>query len=298
MRDLPVHNESFARVVRNVLDQNDCAALLAKVNKKGFTPALVNIGGGMQQLMPELRDGHRIIVDSPEITDWLLEVLRPYLPEKLPGGYRLVGLNERCRFLCYTPGQSFPAHFDGCYRRPTGHPQEGDRSFITIQLYLHDVPANHGGATTFFPGRSYSVGHQPEAGSVLLFSQDLEHEGSILREGLKYTLRTEAMYTNRTDEVTCPAVEQQKPQDVNGLSPTAQDPHTATGCTAAEAAVAPLPAGFQTPPRKVPKSGLSAIAQRPRSPTGYISAEAASSPLPAGFQTQPQKSDDSKPDAL
>merc|ERR1711908_146627 len=82
-----------------------------------------------------------------------------------------------------------------------GHPCAGDRSVVTVQLYLHDVPASHGGATTFFPGKSYSVAYQPEAGSVLLFSQDLVHEGSLLREGLKYTLRTEAMYTKRQNLV-------------------------------------------------------------------------------------------------
>ena len=31
----------------------------------------------------------------------------------------IVELNERCRFLCYTPGQHFSAHKDGCYIRPT-----------------------------------------------------------------------------------------------------------------------------------------------------------------------------------
>jgi predicted 2-oxoglutarate/Fe(II)-dependent dioxygenase YbiX len=196
-----VPNKRFARVVRHVLDEQDCAALLADVNAKGFTPALVNVGMGTQQLMPELRDGHRVIVDCPELAAWLLEVLRPYLPEELPNGFRLVGLNERCRFLCYTPGQAFEEHCDGCYRRPKGHPQEGDRSMVTVQLYLHDVPHSHGGATTFFPGMDCAVMHQPEAGSVLLFSQDLPHEGSLVREGLKYTLRTEAMYTSRRDNV-------------------------------------------------------------------------------------------------
>jgi len=195
----PIPNERFARVVRNVLDEEGCAALLAKVNEKGFTPALLNVGMGWQQLMPEVRDGHRIIVDSPELAAWLLEVLRPHLPAQLPNGMRLAGLNERCRFLCYTPGQMFEEHVDGCYRRPSGHPLAGDCSKVTVQLYLHDVPSENGGATTFFPGRPSSVSHQPEAGSVLLFSQDLLHEGSLVRRGLKYTLRTEAMYSNCKD---------------------------------------------------------------------------------------------------
>jgi hypothetical protein len=35
---------------------------------------------------------------------------------------------------------------------------------------------------------------QPVAGSVLLFSQDMPHEGSEVSAGLKFTMRTEAMY--------------------------------------------------------------------------------------------------------
>ena len=34
------------------------------------------------------------------------------------GEMEFVELNERCRFLCYTPGQHFPAHVDGKYSRP------------------------------------------------------------------------------------------------------------------------------------------------------------------------------------
>lgn len=191
----------FARVVRNVLSEEHSAELISRVNAKGFTPALLNIGQGKQELAPSVRDGHRVIVDSPELAGWLSEVLRPHLPERLDSGARLVGLNERCRFLCYTPGQSFEEHCDGCYRRPRGDPRAGDFSAVTVQLYLHDVPEACGGATRFFPGQSYSVAHQPETGSVLLFTQDLSHEGSLLREGFKYTLRTEAMYTHRRESL-------------------------------------------------------------------------------------------------
>mmetsp|Transcript_69559 Transcript_69559/g.166827 ORF Transcript_69559/g.166827 Transcript_69559/m.166827 type:complete len:303 (+) Transcript_69559:54-962(+) len=195
----PRQGVSFARVVRNVMAEEDCASLLALVNKKGFTPALVNIGRGMQQFMPDYRDGHRVIADSPELAWWLGEVLRPHLPTKLPNGAQFVGLNERCRFLCYTPGQFFEEHCDGRYSRPVGHPREGDFSFVTVQIYLHDVPAEFGGATTFFPSGPSSLPYQPEAGSVLLFTQDLLHEGTLVTDGLKYTLRTEAMYAHGSD---------------------------------------------------------------------------------------------------
>lgn len=182
----------FARIVRNVVSSEDCAALISSVNAKGFTPALFNIGGSKQQLLLGRRNGHRVVVDSLELADWLFQVLRPFLPNELEDGSLLVELNERCRFLCYTPGQRFPAHCDGMFERPEHHPHSGDFSFITVQLYLHDVPTLYGGATEFtLPGRPK---HQPEAGSALLFTQDLMHEGCLVQDGVKYTLRTEVMY--------------------------------------------------------------------------------------------------------
>lgn len=197
VQELDVPNRSsfrFARVLRGVLNHVECAALLAKANEKGFTPVLLNIGNDQQQLAPGLRDGHRVIVDSSELTSWLMEVIRPYLPAELENGAKLNDLNERCRILLYTPGQEFTGHYDGRYRRPHDHPHAGDFSRVTVQFYLHDVPQSHGGATTFFPDGPRPIKHQPETGSVLLFTQDLYHEGSLVKEGIKYTIRTEAMY--------------------------------------------------------------------------------------------------------
>lgn len=198
--EFPRDKTSFAFVLDNVLDEEDCAALLAAVNRKGFTPALVNCGRDMQMFEPEYRDGRRVIVDSPDLTQWLFDVIRNHLPMEM-GQRRLVNLNERCRILCYTPGQFFAEHCDGQYRRPLDHPAAGDVSMITFQLYLNDVPDRHGGATTFFPHWDQrAVAVQPKAGRVLVFAQHLSHEGSIVRHGLKYTLRTEAMYTRRAPE--------------------------------------------------------------------------------------------------
>ena len=64
---------------------------------------MLNIGGGQQCVELAARNGHRCIVDSEELSTWMLRVLRPYLPEVLQGG-ALIDLNERSRILCYTPG--------------------------------------------------------------------------------------------------------------------------------------------------------------------------------------------------
>ena len=172
--------------------------LIASVNAKGFTAALLNVGGGLQRYEPRYRNGHRVIVDSPELTRWLFDVLQPHLDDHLDDGAALADLNERCRVLCYTPGQFFAEHCDGRYVRPkTDQERCGDCSRVTLQLYLHDVPVENGGATTFLDptGRDRAVPCQPRTGSVLLFTQNLLHEGSLVRGGLKYTMRTEAMYT-------------------------------------------------------------------------------------------------------
>jgi hypothetical protein len=185
-------SSSFARVVRGVFTEADCVEIIRAVNVKGFTPALLNVGGGIQQLRPEYRDGFRVIVDSYPLSAWILEVIRPHLPETMQGRY-LESLNERCRFLCYTPGQEFGEHHDALFT----HPKTKAQSAVTVQVYLHDVPMENGGATTFLCGRNGKVPCQPEMGSALLFSQDLLHEGSLLKSGLKYTFRTEAMYELR-----------------------------------------------------------------------------------------------------
>jgi len=187
---------SFARIVHGVLDEWQCEDLLAIVNKKGFTPALLNIGDGNQQLRTQARDGLRVIVDNTELADWLLAALVPHLPAEV-GPWELVDLNERLRFLCYTPGMEFKAHLDSEYERPADERGPGSKSKVTVQLYLHSLHAAYGGATTFFPGSGDDLPCQPLVGSVLLFTQDLEHAGSLLTGGLKYTMRTEAMYRRR-----------------------------------------------------------------------------------------------------
>lgn len=196
--------KSFARVVRGVLEPSECVALIEGANAKGFTPALTSIGDGYQVYDARYRSSGRCIIDSPELATYLFGILEQHLPKGFYQGtraeIRLSGLNERFRFLCYKPGDSFQPHCDGCYYRPKNHPDAGSKSVVTVQLYLHDIPEAYGGATTFI-GKDSKVSCQPLCGSALLFTQDLYHEGSLLKHGYKYAIRTEAMY--------CPAHKKQ-----------------------------------------------------------------------------------------
>eukprot|EP00929_Paragymnodinium_shiwhaense_P107176 TRINITY_DN73242_c0_g1_i1.p1 TRINITY_DN73242_c0_g1~~TRINITY_DN73242_c0_g1_i1.p1 ORF type:complete len:282 (+),score=27.14 TRINITY_DN73242_c0_g1_i1:214-1059(+) len=178
--------------------------------RDGFSFASLVIGDGKQRLLPKIRDGMRMVHDSTLFASWLLEVLRPHLPPRLdagrfrrsfPGGTTLSRINERCRFLCYTPGQKFKRHADGGEVWPrdarTGDLPLKELTLVTLQLYLHDVPPEHGGATSFIIGEQTSeekIKCQPRAGSVLLFTQDLLHEGSELQQDFKYTMRSDVFY--------------------------------------------------------------------------------------------------------
>jgi prolyl 4-hydroxylase len=58
-------------------------------------------------------------------------------------------------------------------------------------IYLND---NYDGGETTFNRLTI----QPRQGTALIFLHDLEHEGSSVRRGIKYVLRTDIMF--RLDE--------------------------------------------------------------------------------------------------
>ena len=77
------------------------------------------------------------------------------------------------------------------------------QSHYTLQLYLNDAVDENptsdqvvGGETSFLSrDRKRRVDIQPKAGSVLLFQHEgLLHEGAVVKEGMKYTMRTDIVY--------------------------------------------------------------------------------------------------------
>ena len=77
---------------------------------------------------------------------------------------------------------------------------------FTVNVYMNDVPREHGGATRFFPDETpsrFSPGEavlsvQPEAGLGVVFRQppgaELLHDGELLTGGTKYLFRSDVMY--------------------------------------------------------------------------------------------------------
>lgn len=206
----------LAVVLENVFTPQECDQLISTSERQGYQQALVNVGGGRQVSMTDVRNNDRCIIDDAVLADQIwqrivgacqaleeetkrdlrLDKLEKFKLDWPPATWKAVGLNERLRFLRYKPGTFFSAHRDGSYTRETG-PRRGETSFVTCQLYLNQDC--QGGATRFLSDfdQESSVSVIPKTGSVLLFDHDLLHEGCPVTDGRKYVIRTDIMYSNK-----------------------------------------------------------------------------------------------------
>lgn len=211
--NFPAHRNGvskFALLMHNVLSPVECRELIDRSEAKGYAQALVNTGGNSQKLMTDFRNSGRCILFDPLFADVIFQRIlvalkgsqyedvlahAPWIPMWKAQSYA-VGCNERLSLLRYDPGHYFKPHFDGMYQRTDG-PRSGERSFVTVQLYLNE--GFRGGATTFLNQKNEErlVEVVPRTGSLLLFEHSLLHEGSELIVGRKYALRTDIMYTTK-----------------------------------------------------------------------------------------------------
>lgn len=185
-------DDKLAFTLSHIFSPEECQEWITMSEEKGYEPALLNVGGGRQISAPEYRNSDRCIIDSHELAQKLFVRLKPFLPTHWKNGkYELVSLNERLRFLRYDPGQKFKPHTDGQYRREDG---SGEESFITVQLYLNE--GYKGGETTFIDPENAAcrVSFSIKTGLVLLFEHRILHEGSAVKDGRKYAIRTDVMY--------------------------------------------------------------------------------------------------------
>ncbi|KAJ5731093.1 Prolyl 4-hydroxylase alpha subunit [Penicillium malachiteum] len=267
--------DRFAAVIENFISEAECTELLrlAEESTNSSNPntpiwerAMINAGGGKQVMSVDTRKSGRIILDSADIAQRILDRLMPFMRDfnidtvhNMPlvtglgsarrgESYQLSGINERLRFLRYEGGDYFRPHWDGTYVTPDGN----ERSLFTIHLYLNgdgeqdmeelmpeieraekrnalfvkdgevdlmdiretqsesglqspsnDVDARSketllGGATSFTDDYRASevVRVFPKTGSLLIFQQrNLMHCGDDVFRGIKYTVRSDLMYT-------------------------------------------------------------------------------------------------------
>jgi prolyl 4-hydroxylase len=137
-------------------------------------------------MRPDIRNNERVILDDPAFAEELYRRLGEAIPETISGWTR-VGLNERFRCYRYRQGQWFAPHSDDAFRRT---PDE--RSFLTVMVYLNE--GFEGGCTRFLRLGAEAT---PKTGRALLFQHALLHEGAAVESGVKYALRTDAMYRRK-----------------------------------------------------------------------------------------------------
>jgi predicted 2-oxoglutarate/Fe(II)-dependent dioxygenase YbiX len=190
-----MHENPFAVVIHNVLTHEECQKWIEETELVGYGEALVNIGGGLQRKMTDVRNSSRCIVDDADRAAELWMRVKRFIPLNLITGYEQVELNERLRFLRYDEGEYFAPHLDGNYRRERNHERAGDKSFLTLQVYLNE--GFEGGSTRFFHRSEDEVYHDvvPRTGSVLIFEHPILHSGERLERGRKYAIRTDVMFT-------------------------------------------------------------------------------------------------------
>jgi hypothetical protein len=187
----------YAVVVDGVLSRAECAALVAATERRGYVPALLNKGRGREVLEPSFRRGDRRIVDDPRLARLIFDRVRPFV-EPSRGRWRLVGANERLRFLKYAAGDFFKLHGDGSYVRGAG-PRRGETSFVTLLVYLNDGADYASGRTTLISADDGRTAVEPAAGRALLHDHQILHEVPPIEAGVKYVVRTDIMYARVPD---------------------------------------------------------------------------------------------------
>ena len=135
------------------------------------------------------RNQDRVIRDDLKISCELFLRLKPHLPQQIEN-FKLVGLNERLRMYRYRKGQSFSPHTDHWYR-----PNERQITLHSVLVYLNENFT--GGETKFMEQVEKTI--VPKTGMVAIFQHKIRHEGCTVKTGIKYALRTDAIFEKMTN---------------------------------------------------------------------------------------------------
>jgi len=168
---------------KNFFTPEECQSWIARSEEIGYEKA--GISRGQQQVVNlSVRNNDRVIYDSKELAKVLYKRAKETLYDDFIDSF-LIGLNERFRFYRYGVSQEFKPHQDMPYQR-----NENVQSEFTFLVYLND---NYEGGQTKF--KDYTVG--PKTGMLLVFKHELLHEGTKVKQGIKYVLRSDVMYRRR-----------------------------------------------------------------------------------------------------
>lgn len=177
--------EESLLVFRDAISHAECEALIDLSESVGYFPATIEgkLDGPQGFSVSAGRYNDRSAVEDTALADALWRRLHRRVPARIDGR-KVVGLNERLRFYRYEAGQNFSPHTDGYYLR-----SNGELSLLTMIIYLND---DYTGGEAFFLKSETLIA--PKAGTLLVFTHSLWHEGRAVTAGRKYILRTDVMY--------------------------------------------------------------------------------------------------------
>lgn len=182
----------LAFTIDEFLSKQECQELIDLTEKKGYETALVNVGNG-KQILSSHRQSDRCIIDDSDMAKRFFKKVKDFLPQEI-NGHKVLGLNERMRFLRYDKGDYFKPHLDGNYVRDN---DPTEKSTVTFFLFLNEEFS--GGACTFvhYDDETKNVPCPAKTGRLLVFEHRIYHEGSLLVEGRKYAVRSDVMYKKK-----------------------------------------------------------------------------------------------------
>ncbi|PRP75531.1 hypothetical protein PROFUN_09017 [Planoprotostelium fungivorum] len=209
---LPLKGE-FLDLIHDLLSPSECQDII-----DSHTPDLIALN---QTYNPSLRNNTRCMFNDPALADLLWSRLRPTydgitITTQDPidiGQWTPHALNTRFRLCRYHPGEYFGPHIDGSRLASIN-----EQSFITVNIYLNDVPESSGGSTRVLSDDNdvlYRV--QPKRGMASLFRDTLFHDGEELRAGEKFLLRTDIMFL-RSPEFVFPSITTENKKSLGELS--------------------------------------------------------------------------------
>ncbi|KAG6007737.1 hypothetical protein E4U21_005576 [Claviceps maximensis] len=201
-------------LVTNVLSPDECRAIIAAGESLGFLP---DVPVRQDEDTSVLAHNFYWVCDTV-FHDKLWARMAPLVPASLNGRLSR-GLNRRFRIYRYVPGAEYRCHIDGAWPpsgiRPDGTyvydsspPEKKQSSLFTFLLYLNDE--FEGGETTFYmpavrEGTLNAYPVRPVMGAVAVFPHGeskgaLLHEGTSVRRGAKYIIRTDIEYDVQPSE--------------------------------------------------------------------------------------------------
>ncbi|KAI0429964.1 prolyl 4-hydroxylase [Xylaria sp. FL1042] len=203
-------------LMKDVLSRQECVSIVAAMESLGFLPDCpLRDDGSASSIL-----AHNVywIVDKA-FHDALWKRVSPHIPSHV-NGRKARGINRRFRVYRYVPGAEYRCHFDGGWPPSGVDPKTGSyiydaspvnakqSSLFTFLVYLNDE--FEGGETTFFtPSIREGVMNahpvRPMMGSVALFPHGdakgaLLHEGTGVRKGAKYIIRTDVEFDMNPSE--------------------------------------------------------------------------------------------------